>query len=199
MASGPAVARALAAYSSEGPTYYAEDQAGFGATQAGPGSLPVLSGDTQPSDSVPNSIFDLPFDVDVTDGDHVVEGVLPRTQAVGPNFGRGKARNALDHIYLNCKDSCKENRRFDDLMLPVPMRNQTFRDGAGATFDSEDVWRCFLPKFTEREEFQDRCNPFCKIKQSVDGCQFWSAPPGSARPAVQVNGKRSAKEQGRGR
>ena len=125
MTSGPPVALAPAVDSSEGPTYYAEDQVGFWVTQAGPGSLPVSSGAPQPLNSVPDSLFSLPFDVDVTDGEHVVEGVLPRAQAVGPNFGRGRARSALDHIYLNCKDSRKENRRFDDLVLPVPMRNQT--------------------------------------------------------------------------
>ena len=46
MASGPAVALAPATDSSELPTYYAEDQVGFGVAQAGPGSLPVSSGDT---------------------------------------------------------------------------------------------------------------------------------------------------------
>ena len=33
----------------------------------------------------------------------------------------------------------------------------------------------------------------------MNNCQYWSTPPGSARPAVQVNGKWSSKEQGRGR
>ncbi len=104
MASGPTVALAPGTELTEmrelgfydpGPTYYpadrvllrpeVPDQTDVGVTQVGPGSLPVPSGDTQPWSSVPSSLFDLPFDI--AEGEHVVEGVLPRTQAVGPNFG----------------------------------------------------------------------------------------------------------------
>ena len=46
---------------------------GFGVTQAGPGSLPVSSG--EPRSSMPSTLFDLPFDV--TDGEGLVGGILP--------------------------------------------------------------------------------------------------------------------------
>ena len=119
---------------------------------------------------MPSSLFDLPFDI--TDGERLIDGILPRAQAVDPNFGRGSARSALDHIYTNCKDSCPESRNFDGLSLPVPRRNPEHRPGIVATFESEDVWRCFAPKYQELEEFQNRYNPFRKIKQAVDNCQY---------------------------
>ncbi len=74
----------------------ASDQADFGATQVGPGSLPIPPVDPETLKSVPSTLLDLPFDA--TEGEQVVEETLPKSQAVGPGFGRGSARSKLDHI-----------------------------------------------------------------------------------------------------
>lgn len=174
----------------------APDQTDFGATQVGPGSLPVPSVDPETSMSVPSTLFELPFDA--TEGEHVVEETLPKSQAVGPGFGRGSARSKPDHIYINCEKSCPEDRRWDGYGLQVPQQCSHHCDGMRVTYESADVWACYVPNFLEWQEFQDRYNPFKKLKQAVDNCQFWSTPPGAMTPAVQVNGKWTGREQGEG-
>ena len=137
------------------------DQADLGVTQVGPGSLPIPPVDPETLKSVPSTLFDLPFDA--TEGEQVIEETLPKSQAVGPGFGSGPARSRLDHIYTNCAESSSEVRNWDGYGLKVPQQCEHHQDGIKVTYDSADVWGCYVPKFLEWEEFQNRYNPFNKL------------------------------------
>jgi len=178
------------AISSAGLPRQSDDQADFGATQVGPGSFPIPPVDPEILKSVPSKLFETPYDA--TEGEKVIEETLPKTQAVGPGFGRGPARSRLDHIYTNCAESSATGvRNWDGYGLKAPQLCKHHSTGIKKTFDSADVWACYVPNFLEWEEFQNRYNPFTKIKQAVDNCQFWSQ-----QFKLMVNGQEDNKGEG---
>ena len=137
--------------SSAGLPRQSDDQADFGATQVGPGSLALPPVDPNLLLSVPATLLGTP--VDATDGENIVSVDFPKLkhQAVGPGYGKGPARSMLDNIYLNCANSSPSpgKRNWDEYGLPVPQLSTQETPGVAKSFDSADVWRCYVRNFTD--------------------------------------------------
>ena len=83
--------------------------------------------------------------------------------------------------------------------MPVPQLSTDDAPGVLKSFDSADVWRCYVKNFADREEFEGRYDPWKKIKQAVGNSQFWDRPPGSLALAFRLDKNWTSKQMGRGR
>ena len=142
---GSTLSHSLDGDPSAGLPRQSDDQADFWVTQVGPRSLPIPPVDPETLRSVPSTLFETPFDA--TEGERVIEETLPKSQAVGPGFGSGPARSSSDHIYTNCADSSPEVRNWDGYGLKAHQQCKHHSTGIKKTYDSADVWHCYVPNF----------------------------------------------------